>query len=53
MLMILLRLGTVRVFRHNFVLEEAIGSRACSLEANICVANGIPLGSPLLLPLPP
>jgi long-chain-fatty-acid--CoA ligase ACSBG len=25
--------GTVRVFRHTFTLEDAIGSHACSLEA--------------------
>jgi hypothetical protein len=34
-------------------LEDAIGSHACSLEANMRVTNGIPLGSPLPLPLPP
>jgi N-acetylglucosamine-6-sulfatase len=45
--------GTVRVFRQKFTLEDAIGSHACSLEANTRVTNGIPLGSPLLLPLPP
>jgi hypothetical protein len=32
--------------RQNFALEDAIG--ACSLEANMRVTNGIPLGSPLL-----
>jgi hypothetical protein len=42
---------TVRVFRQDFALEDAIGSHACS-EANMRVTNGIPLGSPLLLPLP-
>jgi hypothetical protein len=26
--------STVRVFRHNFALEDAIGSHACSLEVN-------------------
>jgi hypothetical protein len=46
------RLRTVRVFEHDFALEDAIGSHACSLEANMRVTNGIPLGSPLLLPLP-
>jgi hypothetical protein len=45
--------GTVRVFRQNFTLEDAIGSRACSLQANVRVTNSIPLGNPLLLPLPP
>jgi hypothetical protein len=44
---------TVRVFRHKFTLEDAIRSHACSLKANMRVTNGIPLGSPLLLPLPP
>jgi hypothetical protein len=29
--------GTVRVFRHNCALEDAIGSHACSLEALTCV----------------
>jgi hypothetical protein len=43
---------TVRVFGHNFALADAIGSHACSLEANTRVTNGIPLGSPLLLSLP-
>jgi hypothetical protein len=43
--------GTVRVFRPNFALEDAIESHACSLDANMRVTNGIPLGSPLLLPL--
>jgi hypothetical protein len=41
---------TVPIFRQKFALEDAIGSHACSLEANMCVTNGIPLGSPLLLP---
>jgi hypothetical protein len=39
--------GTVRVFRQKFTLEDAIGSRACSLEANMRVPNGIPFGSSL------
>jgi len=43
--------GTVRVFRQKFTLEDAIGSHACSLEANTRVINGIPLGSSLLLPV--
>jgi hypothetical protein len=47
------RVGTVLVFRQDFALEDAIGSHACSLEANMRVTNGIPLGSPLPLPLPP
>ena len=42
--------GAVRVFRQNVALEDAIGSHTCSLEANMRVTNGIPLGSPLLLP---
>jgi hypothetical protein len=29
--------GTVRVFEHDFALEDAIGSHACSLEALTCV----------------
>jgi hypothetical protein len=41
--------GTVRVSRQKFTLEDAIGSHACSLEANPRVTNGIPLGSSLLL----
>jgi hypothetical protein len=44
----LVRVGTVRVFRQKFTLEDAIGSHACSLQANMRVTNGIPLGSPLL-----
>jgi hypothetical protein len=43
--------GTVRVFRQKFTLEDAIGSHACSLEANTRVTNGIPLGSSLFLPV--
>jgi hypothetical protein len=34
----------VRVFRQDFALEDAIGFHACSLEANMRVTNGIPLG---------
>jgi hypothetical protein len=41
--------GTLRVFRHNFALEDAIGSHACSLQANMRVTNSIPLGSPPLI----
>jgi NAD-dependent SIR2 family protein deacetylase len=37
-------------FRQKFTIEDAIGSHACSLEANMHVTNGIPLGSSLLLP---
>jgi hypothetical protein len=43
--------GTVRVFRQEFTLKDAIGSHACSLEANMHMTNGIPLGSSLLLPV--
>jgi hypothetical protein len=43
--------GTVRVYRQKFTLEDAIGSHACSLEANTRVTNGIPLGSSLHLPV--
>jgi DNA helicase INO80 len=42
---------TVRVFRQKFTLEDAIGSQACSLEANMHVTNGIPLGCSPLLPV--
>jgi hypothetical protein len=45
--------GMMRVFRQTFSLEDAIGSHACSLEACMRVANGIPLGRQLLLLLPP
>jgi hypothetical protein len=45
------RMRTVRVFELKFALEDAIGSHACSLEANMRVTNGIPLGSPLLIPV--
>jgi hypothetical protein len=38
---------TVRVFRLKFPLEDAIGSHACSLQANMRVTNDIPLGSSL------
>jgi hypothetical protein len=43
----------VRFFfsRQKFTLEDAIGSHACSLEANKRATNGIPLGCPLLLPV--
>jgi hypothetical protein len=43
--------GTVRVFLQKFTLEDAIGSHACSLQANMHATNGIPLGSSLLLPV--
>jgi hypothetical protein len=42
---------TVRVFRQKFTLEDAIGSHACSLQASRRVTNGIPLESPLFLPV--
>jgi hypothetical protein len=42
-------LGTVRFFQQKFALEDAIGSLAFSLEANMRVTNGIPLGCSLLL----
>jgi hypothetical protein len=45
--------GTVRVFRQKFTLEDAIGSHACSLEANMRVTNGIPLRRPLSYQLTP
>jgi hypothetical protein len=38
-------------FDKNVPFEDAIGSYACSLEANMRVANGIPLGCLLLLPV--
>jgi hypothetical protein len=41
----------VLVFRQKFTLEDAIGSHARSLEVNMRVINGIPLGCPLLLPV--
>jgi hypothetical protein len=43
--------GPMRVFRQKVTLEDAIGSHACSLEANMRVTNGIHLGCPLLLPV--
>jgi len=43
--------GTVRVFRQELALEDAIGSHACSLEASKRVTNDIPLGHSLLLPV--
>jgi hypothetical protein len=43
--------GKVLVFRQQFALEDAIGSQACSHEASMRVANGTPLGWPLLLPV--
>ena len=39
-------LCTVPNFRRDSALEDAIGSHACSLEANMRVTNGIPLGCP-------
>ena len=39
--------GTVCVFRQKIALDDAIGSHTCSLEVNMRVANGIPLGSSL------
>jgi hypothetical protein len=46
--------GAVRVFRHHFALEDAIGTYACSLQASSFQANtrgtnDIPLGSPPLI----
>jgi hypothetical protein len=38
-------------FRQKFTLDDAIGSHACSLEANTRVTNGIPLGSSPLVPV--
>jgi hypothetical protein len=45
-ILIFLATGTVRVFRQKFTLEDAIGSHACSLQANMRVTNGISLGRP-------
>jgi hypothetical protein len=39
--------STVPVFRRKFTLQDAIGSHACSRQANMRVTNDIPLGSPL------
>jgi hypothetical protein len=39
--------GTVCIFRQKFTLEDAIGSHAYSLGANMRVTNDIPLGSSL------
>jgi ABC-type multidrug transport system fused ATPase/permease subunit len=44
-------IGTVRVFRRNFALEDAIRSHACSLEVSLRVTNVIPIGCSLLLPV--
>jgi hypothetical protein len=41
----------VRVLRQKFTLEDAISSQACSLEAKMRVANNMPLGNTLLLPV--
>jgi hypothetical protein len=41
----------VRARRQKFTLDDAIGSRTCSLEASRRVTNGIPLGCPLFLPV--
>jgi hypothetical protein len=43
--------GTVCDFRQKFALDDAVGSHACSLEANMRVTHDIPLGCPLLLPV--
>jgi hypothetical protein len=42
---------TVLVFRQEFTRADAIGSHASSLEANMRMTNGIPLGYSLLLPV--
>jgi hypothetical protein len=42
---------TLLFFRQKFTLEDAIGSHACSLEANMRVTNGIPLRCSLVLPV--
>jgi hypothetical protein len=44
-------LRTVHIFRQKSTLEDAIGSHTCSLEVNMRVTNGIPLGCSLLLPV--
>jgi hypothetical protein len=43
--------GTVLLFRQKSTLEDAIGSHACSLQANRRVTNGIHLGCSLPLPV--
>jgi hypothetical protein len=43
--------GTVRVVRQKFTLEDAFGSHACSLEVDMRVINSIHLGCSLLLPV--
>jgi hypothetical protein len=43
---------TVRSSQHQFTLEDAIGSHACSLDALACVRpNAIPFGVEILLPV--
>ena len=45
-------MGTVRVFRQKFTLEDAIEFHAFApLEASMRVTNGIPLGCSFLLPV--
>jgi hypothetical protein len=39
----------VRGFRQEFTLDDAVGSHACSLVANMRVTNDVPLGRPLPL----
>jgi hypothetical protein len=46
---ILLAIGTVRDFRHEFALDDAVESHTCSLQANMRVTNSIPLGCQLPL----
>jgi hypothetical protein len=48
---VLVAVGHGARFWQKFTLEDAIGSHACSLEANTRVTNGIPLGCSLLLPV--
>jgi hypothetical protein len=42
--------GTVRGYRQEIMLEDAIGFHACSIEASMRVTNNIHLGCPLFLP---
>jgi hypothetical protein len=42
---------TVRVFRQNLALEDAIGSHACSLQANMLVTNNFSSWTFTLLPV--
>jgi hypothetical protein len=42
---------SVRGLEQDFTLDDAVSSNACSLDASMCVSNGIPFGCQPITPV--